>query len=205
MKKILSLLLVVIMSCSVFACGKKGSADSDISLGTVVGSSYSNDYFGISCEIPDGWVYYSDKQIMELNNITSEYLDEDVKEMMKNSQIFYDMFAVNESIGSSVSVNMEKVGSRLNGISLKEVAESQIDAIKASYKNMGYSNVSVKYQKYNVNGKEVDGLRITAEINDLTIYGAGIMYKKDGYIVNTSITTIGTDDIATVMSWIKLS
>ena len=142
---------------------------------------------------------------MELNNITSEYLDEDVKEMMKNSQIFYDMFAVNESIGSSVSVNMEKVGSRLNGISLKEVAESQIDAIKASYKNMGYSNVSVKYQKYNVNGKEVDGLRITAEINDLTIYGAGIMYKKDGYIVNTSITTIGTDDIATVMSWIKLS
>ena len=204
MKKILSLLLVVILSCSVFACGKKND-DSDFQLGRVTGNTYRNDFIGLSCDIPIGWKIYNEKELLALNNLVGDSFDAKTAERLKNAQIVYDMCATHETNGHSINVNFEKVPYDAKKLDLKKNIEAQFDAIRTSYVNMGYTNINISYQKVKVDGKEYDGLRLNAKIEGVDVYMIGFMYVKGNYVVNVSVGSVMTDQTQTFLSSFKVS
>ena len=102
MKKVFCIILSMLMLLSLFGC--TGNTDPEdirgevsgttegnqeekpeFSLGDTTGSTYTNDFLGISCTLPEGWVFYTDEQIKEQNNITENYLDEEVIEQLKKA------------------------------------------------------------------------------------------------------------------------
>ncbi len=202
MKKILSLLLVVILSCGLFACGSKSNDDSNFSLGKVTGNSYKNDFIGVSCDLPVGWTYYDDKQILELNNMTGSYIDKEFEERLKNADIVYDMCAVESVMGNSININFEKV--KVKNVNLKKNIEYQLDGINSTYANMGYSDILSYYQKVKVNGREYDGIKLSAKIEGVNVYVTGIMYQKGNYIVNIATLSIQDDTTESILSWINI-
>lgn len=211
MKKIICFVCSVIVLLSLFGCAGNNKTDDvrgtietgeqtqpqsepEFSLGKATGSTYKNDFLGISCTLPEGWTFYSDEKILEMNNLVGEYLDEDVAEQLEKATIVYDMYASSETDGSSINMNLEKlnIAQALN-LDIKQTLEGQIDAIQTAYENMGYTDVKVTYQKITIDGKDFDSLKLVAKIQGIDAFTTTVAFKKGNYLANISLFSLQTD------------
>ena len=146
--------------------------------------------------MPDAWYFYTDEEILELNNITltDDIVGEDYLKQLENATVIYDMYAVNEESGSSININLEKLNAlQIATLDLKKTLEAQIDTIVSAYQNMGYTDVKVYYQKVTVDGKEFDGLRLTAKIQGIDFNGVVFTFRKSNYLANITLATLAED------------
>lgn len=213
MKKSVCLLLAALMLVALFGCGTdhirgeivggdETPSEPEFSLGTTTGKTYKNDFLGISCTLPDGWVFYTDAQIRELNNLTGEYLDEDVAQVLANATIVYDMFAQNTVQGATMNINMEKLNVvQVVGLDIKKTLEAQIDALKSTYENMGCTDIQAGYQKIKVDGKDFDALRITAKMQGVDMFVVTFAFLRGNYLANVSICSVQTDQIGDILDY----
>lgn len=214
MKKFLCFLLSVVMLFSLVGCfgGNTGDVrgtvaadpteakEESFSFGKSTGSTYRNDFLGLTFQAPAGWEFYSDQQILETNNLVGEVLDEEAAKQMENATIIYDMFVNNATEGSSANVNLEKLNVlQIAALDIKQTLEAQIDTIKSTYENMGYSDAQVVYEKFTVDGKEFDGLRITAKIQDIDFYCTVFTFRKGSYLANVTASSLQTDKTADIL------
>jgi len=173
----------------------------ELSLGVAENGTYRNEFLGVSFTAPAGWEFYTDEQIMELNNVVGEYIDEDVVEQLKNATIVYDMYATYQEEGSNVNVNLEKLSAAQSfAIDIKQALEAQIDVIKTTYANMGYTDINASHTKVRVDGKEFDGLRVTAKIQDIDFYVTAFAFKKSNYLANITVCSLQTDRTNAILS-----
>ena len=222
MKKVFCIILSMLMLLSLFGC--TGNTDPEdirgevsgttegnqeetpeFSLGDTTGSTYTNDFLGISCTLPEGWVFYTDEQIKEQNNITENYLDEEVIEQLKKASIVYDMIAKNMTDGSNINVTMEKLNAdQIEDLNIKDILEAQIDTIKSTYANIGYTDVQVEYQKLTVDGKEFDSLKIHAKVQGLDFTGVLFAFPKGDYLANVTVCSLSADTVNSILGSITV-
>lgn len=216
MKRLLGLLLTMMLLVSLCSCSgdteirgeisTTPSNEPDFSLGKTENNRYRNDYLGISCTLPSDWVFYTDEQILEINNIALDSFEGNIAEAIKNAPILYDMYATNPNDLSSTNINIEKLSAiQLLTLDLKANLESQFPALKTSFANMGYTNVQIVYQKVTVDGKEYDGMRATAQIQGIDFYTVSFCVKKGSYLVSINVTSFQTDKTATLLSYFSVS
>ncbi len=222
MKKLLAVLLTLILVFSLCGCLGGGNSDDvrgninsggqtetekepEFSLGKATNNTYNNDFLGISCTLPSEWVFYNDEQILQLNNIVGDVVDEDVAEKLKNANIIYDMYATYQNEGSSININLEKLNAaQIITLDIKKSLEAQIEGIKSSYQNMGYTDINATYQKITVDGKEFDALKITAKIQGINFYTTVFSFRKGNYLANVSLGSLQTDKIDTFLSYFTI-
>lgn len=232
MKKILCALLAILMLASLCACGSNDDTsnirgeiidgntvpaatnpvetdppetESTFSFGKTTGNTYQNEFLGISCTLPEDWAFYSDQQILEMNNLTGEFLDEDAAKLMANATIIYDMMASQQTDGSSININLEKLNAlQLLSLDIKAVLEAQIDIIVPTYENMGYTDVQAVSEKVTVDGKEYDSLRISAKIQGIDFYSTAFSFLKGNYLANVTVSSLVEDNTATYLSYFTI-
>lgn len=174
----------------------------EFSLGKTSNNTYNNEFLGIRCTLPAEWSFYTDEEILELNNITEEIVDEDVVERLKEANIIYDMYAANEEDGSNININLEKLNAvQMIGLDIKQSLEEQTDEIKTAYQNMGFTDINIQYQKIKVSGKEFDGLKISAETQGIDFYSTVFVSKKGQYLANVTLSSLLTDQTDTILSY----
>lgn len=174
----------------------------EFSLGKAANGVYKNDFLGLSCTVPASWEFYTDEQILEMNNIAAQYYDEDIAEQLQNAAIIYDMIATDPGTGNNININLEKLTPvQAMSMDIKQTLEAQIDSIKSVYANMGYTNTEVQYRKVTVDGRELDGLFITANIQGMDLYAASFAFMKGSYLANVSITAMQTDKTAEILGY----
>lgn len=174
--------------------------------GKVNGNTYYSDFLGLTMKVPDGWRYYSEEEILQINEFALDCTDEDFAEKIENSAILYDMMATNLYDGASVNVLLEKVSAvQISLINLQSIIESQFDVLKSTMENMGYSDVDVSYQKLIVDGKEFNGLCVSAKLYGLDFKTKSIIFINGNYLVNISASAFGADGADTILSWIDFN
>ena len=155
----------------------------------------------MSFELPLGWVFYSEEQIMQLNNFAFDYFDENALEMIQNATIVYDMYAVSQTSGGNVNANLEKIdASLIEKLDLKQTLESQFGVVENAYKNMGASEFSIQYEKITVDGKEFDGMSLSAKISGRTYYTKCFVYKNGTYLVNVTSGAYSESELADIIN-----
>ena len=210
MKKYLAIflaLVIVICCCGCFS-GGSGSTDNvrgeissnnypaapteaapEFSFGSASGNTYRNDFLGLSCSLPSDWTFYTDAQILEMNNLVGDVLDEEAARKMQNATIIYDMMASNAT-GNSMNVNLEKFTAlQMLTLNIQEVLESQIAMIESSYNTMNYTDVTVQYQKVTVDGKQYDALVIDANLQGTSFQCICFAFVKGNYMANVSVSS----------------
>ena len=230
MKKILSCLLVIIMLLSLCACGSSGNSDDvrgeivtegkkddategniieetdaptekEFSLGKATGDTYRNEFLGVSFTLPEGWEFYSEQQMMQMNNLVGEYMDEDAAALLENANIVYDMMASDPISGSSLNINLEKFSPvQILTMDVKAVLESQIATLITTYENMGYTDVQVNYEKITVDGNELDSIALTAKIQGIDFYSNIFAFKRGSYLANVAVGSLQTNEIDTILN-----
>ena len=215
MKKCLCVFLSILMLVTLCACDtenvrgeivggdqNQNQSEPEFSLGKATGNTYKNDFLGISCTLTDGWAFFTDEQIRELNNLASDYMDEDVAEQLKNADVVYDMYAQNQAAGANMNINMQKLNvAQLVGLDIKTVLESQIGAIKSTYENMGCTDIQAVYQKVKVDGKDFDALRITGKMQGMDIYVLCFSFLRSNYLATVSLFSMQTDKIGDMLDY----
>lgn len=222
MKKLLALVLAIVMVCGLCGCLGGGNNDDvrgdinsggqiqeqkepEFSLGKSANNTYNNDFLGLSCTLPSEFVFYTDKQILELNNIMGDIIDEDVAKQLENANIIYDMHAVNQVAGDSINVNLEKLSAaQIINLDIKKTLEAQIDTIKSSFQSMGYTDINVAYKKTTVDGKEFDSLTIFAKIQGVPYYSTVFTFRKGKYLANVTFGSLQTDKTNTFVGYFTI-
>lgn len=208
MKKLLALLLAVMMLFTVTGCGSTAGedeirgeqevSDEAYSAGSVEGLKYESSFIGIGCNLPEDWSFYTDEQIRELNNVTTEVAGEEYEKMMQDAQIIYDMYAISGNQVDTVNVNLEKVNSvALLALDMADYYEQTVESIETAYNNMGATSFDYEIGKTTIGGEEFDSMSIVAEINGTKLYQTAFAKKCSGYVANITVTAI---DEATVKS-----
>ena len=208
MKKLLALLLAVMMLFTVTACGSTAGedeirgeqevSDEAYSAGSVEGLKYESSFISIGCNLPEDWSFYTDEQIRELNNVTTEVAGEEYEKMMQDAQIIYDMYAISGNQVDTINVNLEKVNSvALLALDMADYYEQTVESIETAYNNMGATSFDYEIGKTTIGGEEFDSMSIVAEINGTKLYQTAFAKKCSGYVANITVTAI---DEATVKS-----
>ena len=99
---------------------------------------YTNDFAGITFNLPSGWKYSSDEEIAEMMNIGVDLLNEDQKELAKIAEqtSLYDMVAQDPTTGTSVMVMFEKTA-------IKVTTDFYIDKLKSGLEDVDSLNYSI--------------------------------------------------------------
>ena len=172
----------------------------EFSLGKTDGLKYENTFIGIGCTFDSDWYFYTDEEIRDLNNITEELAGEDFVEAVKDADIIYDMYAINDNQLDNVNVNLQKVDDYvLEQLDIKVNFENTIPEAKKAFENMGYTDLEFEIITTQISGEDVLCLKTTGVIDGLTMYQKIISFKCDGYFSNVTITTYQEDTVDAVL------
>lgn len=200
MKKILSILLVAVMLLSLCACGSDDSvgeplpveSSPNFSVGRTSGNTYKNEFLGLTIKVPDDWKFYSDSEILAINNVSKEYHDKDTLALLEQADVVYDMYAFSASGEGSVTITLKKLGSlkEVAGTDTKAKIEADFDMLNETLKNVGYTDIEIAYVKVPVDGNEIDGYTIKANLYGLWCYSTAIVFTRGNYSVDITVTTL---------------
>lgn len=170
-------------------------------LGTNDGKVYENKFIGIGYTLNDGYTLYTDEQIKELNNITSDMAGDEYRELMSNATIIYDMFAADSSGLNSINLNLEKLDDQQMALlNIKQNFEAAVDIMEDTYNNLGCTNFKYDISTVEIDGREVDALYIEAEINGTSLYQTLFGVKCDGYLANIAVSTYFTNTTSDIIN-----
>ncbi len=176
------------------------------SFGQTSGNTYVNEFLGLSCTLPAEWIFYTDEEILALNNLVGENLDADVAELVQNANIIYDMYASIPNTGCSININLEKISAmQMLTLDIQQVLQSQISMIESTYSNMGYTNTTARYEKVTVDGKEYDGLYVSATINGVNFYSVTFSFVKGTYMANVGVSSLAEDTTGEILSYLEIA
>lgn len=168
--------------------------DKSFSMGKSAGLIYENAFIGLGCTLEEGWSFYTDEQIKQLNNFATDAAGEDFEELINNAPIIYDMLAVDANQMNNINVNLEKVDqSVLSSVNLNDVFSQNLPMLEEALDNMGYVNVQSKLITVTIDGEDFSAINTSGEINGLGMYQKSIGVKCNGYLATITVTTYGED------------
>lgn len=176
------------------------SSTEEFSLGKITGNVYKSDFIGISYKLDENWTFYNDEQIKELNKIAVDMAGDEVEELLKKANIVYDMYATDGDQVNNININLEKINtSQLLLLDIAENFKTGVPILKDGFKNMGYENINCEIIDVEVDGKTLDALHTTAEINGVNMYQTIFQKKCNGYLASITITTYFEDTISNLI------
>lgn len=176
------------------------TATKEFSLGVANANVYENSFIGIGFKADEGWTFYDDAQIKELNGMALDMAGEDYANMIENATVVYDMFAASADNLNNVSVNLEKASAAdLAAFDAKATLEQVAVVSIPALENVGYSDITYEISTATIDGKTLDVLNISANIMGYPMSQTAFMVKCDGYVASASITAMGGSDVANIL------
>ena len=174
--------------------------EKELSLGVSNGNTYESEFIGIGYQLDEGWGFYTDEQIRELNNVTADLAGEEYQELLSDAEIVYDMFAIDADGLNNVNVNLEKKNlAQILAMDLSEVYENTMPVLESTYENMGGTNFAYEISTVDIAGEELVAAYVSVDINEVPVYQILFMKKCNGYLANVSITNYFEDTTARLL------
>lgn len=167
--------------------------------GTIENNTYSNEFFGIGCELDDTWKILNEEELAELSGLTFDMLEEggmgnSDRIAMENGNFVFDFFAQKLDNTAAINITVGNMGV-LYGTALTE--EGHIDAtteqIVKSLESTGYENVASEKTTVMFAGTEHAALIVYGESAGMPIYQTLVVIRKSIYVGTVGLTTANED------------
>ena len=174
--------------------GDEENDEEFVKLGAVDGYTYTNDFLGYGCTL-DGWVFATQEEIAELNNIVIDSANtEELQDMLRNSEAIMDMYAVREDGMANVNINFQNLNMLFGRMLTEEMFRDQTyPQMQSSMEGMGMTNVKVEKVMIEIDGTEHPGLFVSSEKNGVPLFQRQACVKCNGYIAGITVSTFGED------------
>lgn len=164
-------------------------------LGSIDESTYWNDRLSIGFELADSdWFFYTEEEILEVNQLTSEMLGEDYQKALDSLDSYTDMFAGNSVTGENVNITVEKLKG-LNALLTSEKSYMQlgVKGLEEALKQMGVEDLVSTSEDFTIDGETHPGSRIAYTLQGVSIYQTVVIIKSDGKMLNLTVTAFQPD------------
>ena len=208
MKKITAILLALIMLLSLSSCTSSNvngkietenetenttEENTGFSVGTVSGGKYTNEYFGIGCELGEDWVFANEDEIRQLNEKVidnlGEVLGDDYEMALEDAPYVTDMLASNQTTASSININIENSGPQGLLMSVDDYMDAADKDLADTLYGLGIDNLSVERATYDFAGKTQKAFKVTGDYLGLDFEEILLVIKKGARFVSISITS----------------
>lgn len=194
--KILSIvLLVLVLLAALLPQDTLSSAAPVPMLGEVSESTYWNDKLSIGYELADSdWYFYSEEEILEVNQITGEMLGDDFQKALESLDTYIDMFAGNSITGENVNINVERL-SGLNALLTSEKSYMQVGAkgLEEALKQMGVEDFTCTSEDITIGGEAHPGCRVSYTLQGVALYQAVVVIKSGSSMLTITVTAFQPD------------
>lgn len=206
-KKLCALLLALLLTMSLAACGADDSgsdgndpaAKKEFSVGELSGDTYTNEYFGFAATL-DGWTFLSKDQLSQLTEQVADLLDdEEIAKVYAAGKVVMEMYAGNGA-GGTVNVTVENLGDA-NGAKYTESSyvDATVSVLPDKMTNAGYTDVSVNKTDVTLAGANHSGISVVATSNGVTVYETLVCVKVGNYVCTVTTATAETDTTAEIL------
>lgn len=163
--------------------------------GKISESSYTNETIGLSFTLPDGWRFFTDDEIAELNSSVADKTNLDL-----NASV-YDMYAIDSS-GNNVIVTVTRsdIYTNQNLDTYLTLAES---SILSPLEELGLQINDAGSTTVVLDGEEITGYYIDSSTQGVSLYQLMGLYVKNGYLVSIAGTTLFTDNSAELFEYFE--
>lgn len=173
---------------------KTNAAEPAFEIGTVEGNAYTNKFFGVEYALPEGFSFYNDDQLAEMNAaIVKTNNDQTVSETFKSGNAFFDMAAAADN-DPNVSVVIQIAGPDAEAIDEAGYFEVCRDKIIDQLNDAGIIVKSAETGTYTnrKTGDEFTAIKLANEAQGAPMYQKIICIKAGDYFMN--ITATATDE-----------
>lgn len=217
MRKIATLILALCLLLSLSACGgtanpsgtaaPSGTAvqtntpgttdavqDSELR-GTLETDAYVNSYLKLRIARPEGWTFYTEEQIAQVNNTTAELFEKtDIADMIAKSGQMMDMMVANAA-GNSMNLIIQPNQAALASYSDEQVFQLSEQAMKAQFESAGMSISTFEPKTVQVGGQERTALHMVLSANGAEVDEYQLWFRdQDKYMgILTIALTDGSD------------
>ena len=190
-----------------FASAENEDSDystTDFSLGEAIEDKYENEYIGIGFELPDDdWFFYDENQMEELNGIAMDVLSDEYREMLEASTVIYAMFAQGRS-GDNININYEKLNGAQTVLNEEQYITIATPTVEDSLRSAGAQNLTSEATTVSIDGETFNALNLNYVLQGVDVYQTIIAIKKDEYIANITVTSIGGDVTDDLISYLYI-
>lgn len=200
-----ALLLAVLMTLSLAACGGGGqSTDKEFSAGVTDGNTYTNEYFGFAATLDENWTMLTDDQIAEIMGQTAEKLDDEtLANMYEAGKVVMELYGV-RSDNSTVNITVENLGA-INGAKYDEsgYADESIKQLPDQLATAGFENVQIDKTTVNFAGAEHACITVTATVQGVAVQEILACVKLGDYIAVITAVTFGDSNPSEILDLFK--
>ena len=168
------------------------AAASDFKAGEEQADTYTNEFFGVKFVLPEGFTFYDDAQMAELNKSVGELqTDEDIVKALESGKAFFDMAAGSAS-GATVNAVIAYAGTpeaqALDATAYLEYAkaglESQLSSAGAKLKD-----AQVGTYKNDKSGDEFASMKVQFDMQGTPMYENLVCMKAGDYFITITATS----------------
>ena len=158
-----------------------------VEMGQITGLNYESGYIGIGCNLPEGWVFYTDEEIAALNGLTAGLMGDEYQQALQSADLLYDMHAANAD-GSNTNVILEK-GSALEllVLNLENYVDSVSPSVAEAMLSMGFETYECEKSYVTISGEQMVCIRGVGTLMGATIYQYSIPVKCSGHLATISV------------------
>ncbi len=165
------------------------TAESEFSVGSTSGNQWENAFIGIGCKLDENWIFLSDEQIRQQNELSTDLVGEEYKEALEDAAVVYDMMASHVDGMKNVSVNLEKLTGAALLINEETYVSVAVENAVGALESMGIENVQAATEEITFGGGNHYCVRIEGESSGNKLYETLVAIKCSGYIACITVAT----------------
>lgn len=172
-------------------------ADDDFDIGSIEGSTYTNSFIGIGIDLDENWYIATEDELASMNGtLADSFTDEELKEMMADSDSFFDFYAASTDGMVTMNVTMENLG-LLYGTVMDEDAYLDAsmdgDTLEKSLNEIGIEDIVIEKTTVSFAGAEHKGITISGNVyveeTAIPFYELLVCCKAGNYMACVTMAT----------------
>ncbi len=195
------IILVIMALClAVAACAETAEVTSI--LGEIKDDTYENAMLGIGCKM-EGWHYYSDEEIAQMNQMTKERLGEEMTQLLEAAQNVNIMTVQSPDNMKNVNIQVSNVESNVetfNAFGLNAVAQASLGQFKQSLEMAGASEIEISAGEVSIDGQTFTCIEGKYILNGIQLYFKQPWILCGNYMATVTATSALTDSTEEILS-----
>lgn len=190
-------------------------------IGSTEGNVYTNDYFGVTCTLPENWRFFTDEEMVTATGVVADAvsglgmaqdLAQQLEQNLRDKQNAYVMAAIQDDGQMNINVmvtNIYGLGAYLSGDDILDAALEQVGIGEDGDASViGLEGVTLTKQHFTVDGQDLAGIRFeyvdSSSGVDIPLYEQQVYIMGEDYVLQITMTSFydegGLDTIASMFS-----
>ncbi len=168
--------------------------------GVITDSVYENTLLNLRIQLPNGWVFYNDEQIAEVNNITADMLSgTDAADFIgKNGQLM-DM-VMTDAKGNNTNLLLQPKPDGLDIYTDEQIFTLSEEIVKSNLSKAGMDITVYEPITMNVGGQERSVLHMVLSVNGNELEEYQLRYRNDSdYMGVLTVAILDGSDVQPIL------